>query len=132
MSTNVSNVENLAVKLKSLGQDINETALISRVMGLTMLPSNYNYFVRAWESTNKNDMSLVNLTARLIAEESRFATDQKDETEVTFQSAEKKCYISVIDLVMCQSRARPNRQLTLNVSNVRKQVILPRTVETTR
>lgn len=45
MSTNMSNLENLTVKLKSLGQNIDETILISRV--LTMLPPNYSYFLSA-------------------------------------------------------------------------------------
>ncbi|XP_011687466.1 PREDICTED: uncharacterized protein LOC105449780 [Wasmannia auropunctata] len=82
MSTNVSNLENLAVKLKFLGHGIDELTLISQV--LTMLPSNYGYFLSAWESSNKDEMTLVNLTARLIAEKNRFTADQKDDSAVTF------------------------------------------------
>lgn len=56
---------------------------------LTTLPEDYRYFASAWEQREK---TLENLTARLIAEETRNKSKEPEEKAVTFKAADKKCY----------------------------------------
>lgn len=44
------------------------------------------------ESTSKDNVSVVNLTARVIAEEARITSENKIDSAVAFGTAEKKCY----------------------------------------
>lgn len=90
MATHISKLENLSYRLKALNQEINDTMLMSKILA-TLLPD-YNHFPSAWESTAAAEKNLTNLTARLIAEETRMSTEKKEESTVAFRSTETKCY----------------------------------------
>ena len=60
--TNVSRLRNIAFRLTSLEQPVNETMIITKI--LTVLPERFQYFNSAWESTRAEDKTLENLCAR--------------------------------------------------------------------
>ncbi|EZA62138.1 hypothetical protein X777_03745 [Ooceraea biroi] len=88
IATYISELKNLAFKLKSLREKMNDTMIISKI--LTALPENYRFFTIAWESTPAAERTLTNLTARLLAEEARNRGDQEE--AVAFKVKERKCY----------------------------------------
>lgn len=88
MSSHISNLENLAFRLKALNQDINDTMLMSKI--LTTLPADYKHFCTAWDSAAKSERTLTNLTSRLLAEETRIKTSSEKEVSVAFKATENK------------------------------------------
>lgn len=84
IATQLSKLENLAYRLKMLQENISDEMLMSKI--LAILPEEYRYFVSAWESSTKEEKTLENLTARLIAEESRGNVEK--ETAVAFKATE--------------------------------------------
>ncbi|XP_071571281.1 uncharacterized protein [Temnothorax nylanderi] len=88
MATYITELKNLAFKLESPGEEINDTMIMSKI--LTALPENYRFFTRAWESTPAEERTVENLTARLLAEEARNRSDKEE--EVAFKAEERKCY----------------------------------------
>lgn len=63
---------------------------------LAILPEDFKYFRSAWESTQKFERTLENLTSRLLAEETRKTSKEKDEA-VAFKaqvknSKDNRCY----------------------------------------
>lgn len=88
MATYIIDLKNIVFKLKSLGEGISDAMVISKI--LKSLPENYKCFVSAWESTPLSERTLINLSARLLAEEVRNKQDSKE--TVTFRAAERKCY----------------------------------------
>lgn len=48
---------------------------------LMTLPAAYNHFITAWESTPRAERKLPNLIERLLAEETRFSTQERGLTE---------------------------------------------------
>jgi len=69
--------------------EISDTIIVSKV--LATLSEEYAHFASAWDSTDTGK-TLKNLTARLIAEEMRIETRNKEKKEVTFTAAGKKCF----------------------------------------
>lgn len=67
MATHVSKVEGLARRLKDLGEEVTETAIITQI--LWNLPPSYRGLMSAWDSTPKAEKTLAHLTARLLKEE---------------------------------------------------------------
>ena len=90
LSTHLSKLQNMAFRLKSLKQDISNEMLMSKI--LSTLPEKYKYFKTAWESTSRQDKSLDNLIARLLAEENSNQSSSSEKS-VVFQSTERLCYI---------------------------------------
>lgn len=87
MSSHISQLENLACRLRAINQTVDEEMLISKI--LTTLPEEFKHFYTAWESTPKYERTLTNLTNRLIAEELRSKkTDDKE--SIAFKTQEKK------------------------------------------
>lgn len=85
-ATYITELKNLAFKLKSLGEEINDTMVISKI--LTALPENYRFFVSAWELTPSAERTIINLTGRLLAEEAngpRRNSDKRDRREKMLQ-----------------------------------------------
>lgn len=76
MSLHISQLENLAFRLKALNQNIEENMLISKI--ITTLPEQYRHFRSAWESTPEKDKTLTNLTSRLIGEEKMLNTNENE------------------------------------------------------
>lgn len=64
--TDVSKLQNLAHRLKTMGETITDEMLISKL--LPALPEKYKFFKCAWESTNKDERTLNNLVSRLQSE----------------------------------------------------------------
>lgn len=85
MTAYISDLENLAYKLKALKQNMDDTMLITKI--LSTLPETFKYFISAWESTSKEERNLTNLTARLIAEESRLNTLENNGEQVAFKTS---------------------------------------------
>ncbi|KAF2884533.1 hypothetical protein ILUMI_21649 [Ignelater luminosus] len=56
-------------KLNELGEPISEKLIITKI--LTSLPTEYGYFISAWESMPENKRTLDILTARLMSESER-------------------------------------------------------------
>lgn len=86
----VSKLRNIATRLNALDTKIDDEMIISKI--LATLLAEYKYFASAWESTARNDRTLENLTARLVAEEIRNADNQNEEKAVAFKTSGKKCH----------------------------------------
>ncbi|KAF2886204.1 hypothetical protein ILUMI_19969 [Ignelater luminosus] len=63
VSMNIAKLEELKFKLNELGEPISEKLIITKI--LTSLPTEYGYFISAWESMPENKRTLDILTARL-------------------------------------------------------------------
>lgn len=84
----VTGIENLAVRLNNLGHKIDDDLIMSKI--LTCLPERFKYFATAWESTPNNEKTLINLTNRLLLEETR---NSNCEEEIAFKAVNnKKCF----------------------------------------
>lgn len=66
---NLSKVEQLGSKMKSLGSKVPDSMLLSRI--LSILPSKFYHFHSAWDSVDETKKTIDNLTARLMSEEMR-------------------------------------------------------------
>lgn len=89
VATYISKLKNLAFRLTSMRTEINDDMIISKI--LATLPDEFGHFASAWDSTEKNNKTLENLTARLIAEEMRMKARQPEEKGVAFKTGGKKC-----------------------------------------
>lgn len=85
VTANVSKLENLFNRLKSLDDSLKDTMLVSRI--LTSLPENYRHFITSWEMSPAKDQTLENLTKRLMSEENR--EKQQSEEPVAFMVKER-------------------------------------------
>lgn len=88
----VSKLENIACRVKALGEEITNSQIISKV--LATLPESFRSFATAWESTPKEERTLENLTARLLTEEVRNTEvgESERESAVAFKTVTKKCF----------------------------------------
>lgn len=77
MAIHIAKLEDLAHRLKTLSEQILGSMKIKKI--LMTLPSTYNHFVSAWESTQRDEQTLTNLISRLIIEEIRLTTQSKSE-----------------------------------------------------
>lgn len=77
MATHIAKLEDLAHRLKTLGEQIPDSMIITKI--LMTLPSTYNHFVSAWESTQRDERTLTNLISRLTIEETRLNNQGKSE-----------------------------------------------------
>ena len=69
IETFIAKVEENAEMLKDLKEPISNKMIITKV--LMSVPSGYNDFISAWESTPEQNRTLEDLTNRLILEQSR-------------------------------------------------------------
>lgn len=67
--TYISKLEEIAQQLKDLNEAIPDSMIVTKI--LLTLPSNFNHFHSAWESTESNKRTLDNLRNRLMIEEKR-------------------------------------------------------------
>lgn len=91
VSTHVSKLQNITHRIKSLGIEITNQMLISKI--LVTLPDNFKSFVTAWESTSEDNKTVENLISRLLLEEMRNREEEEKGNTVAFKSAELKCNI---------------------------------------
>ncbi|KMQ85447.1 copia protein [Lasius niger] len=75
MATHVSKIQDICHRLKALGEDITDNMMMTKI--LMTLPSCYDHFATAWESTALDQRTLSNLTSRLIMEEARKNSQDK-------------------------------------------------------
>lgn len=85
IATHVSTLEGLVQKLKTVGVNIDDSMLITKI--LMTLPSEYRHFSSAWESTAANDRTIINLTNRLMVEEQRLGIQNFNLNEVSSSQA---------------------------------------------
>ncbi|XP_072745830.1 uncharacterized protein [Anoplolepis gracilipes] len=69
MATHIAKVKDLAYRLKMLDEPVSDSIIMIKI--LMTLPSSYQHFNTAWESTSQDQKTLSNLTARLTMEELR-------------------------------------------------------------
>ena len=67
VATHITKVESLARRLKDLGEEPKEMAVITKI--LCSLPPSYRTLLSAWDSTPAAEQTLANLTARLLKEQ---------------------------------------------------------------
>lgn len=77
---NLSKLEQLVTKMKSIGSTIENSMLLTRA--LSVLPAKYNHFHSAWDSMDDTKKTMENLTVRLMSEEMR-VEEQKNSDETT-------------------------------------------------
>ncbi|KAJ8893013.1 hypothetical protein PR048_005594 [Dryococelus australis] len=85
VASGLSDLQNLSMKLKSVGHKVDETTM-AKV--LSSLPDRFRHFLTAWESTPKSDRTVTNLTANLLAEEERVLTSSTHDN-VAFKTINK-------------------------------------------
>lgn len=90
IATHISKLENMICKLKTLGAEVTDSMLMSKI--LTCLPDTYKTFVIAWDSTPLKEQTVENLTARLLMEENRNTERKEKENAVAFKTAERRCF----------------------------------------
>lgn len=74
MAVHIAKLEEIAQQLNDLGEGISESMLMTKI--LMTLPSNYNHFHSAWESTIEKERTAENLRTRLMIEESRISSQE--------------------------------------------------------
>jgi len=89
ISNFLSNIQNMAYKLKMFDQNIDDEMLVSKI--LSSLPEQYKHFATAWDSTPKSERTLANLSSRLIAEEARNKHVESEHAPVAFKGVSTKC-----------------------------------------
>lgn len=88
VAQHISKIEQLANKMKELGEGIPSSMLITRL--LSTLPEKFNHFHSAWDSTETRKKTLDNLATRLLTEELRMQKRQKEAEEQTVSLFTKK------------------------------------------
>lgn len=106
LSSHISKIENLAHRLKALQQEVDEKMIITKI--LVTLPENYKYFVTAWESMPTSDKTLTNLTARLLAEETRNENTDVEEKNLAFHVVCFNCKTTGHKAKNCKKFVRPS------------------------
>lgn len=79
MATHIAKVEDLACKLRTLGEPVSDSAIIVKI--LMTLPTSYSHFITAWESSSAGEKTLGNLVERLLIEETRLKGKEQMESE---------------------------------------------------
>lgn len=94
VSTFLSKIEEIKMKLKSAGETLSEKMVITKI--LMSLPEQFKHFRSAWESVPVDNQSLEELTSRLLLEEER-CKSLENATALATKTSEKpqgkKCYI---------------------------------------
>ena len=87
IATHISKVEGIAECLKQLGEPVPDSMVMTKI--LNTLPSEFNHFTSALESTPKAERIRENLTARLVTEEIRIKSVNESST-VTLSAKAKQ------------------------------------------
>jgi len=74
MTTFISKIKNLVYRLNSLDAKRDDKMLILKIVAV--LPKKYLHFVSAWKSTETENKTVENLTAKLIGEERRIRPNE--------------------------------------------------------
>jgi len=82
-SENISEIKNIAYKLKTLNEEISDTMVITKI--ISSLPDKLKHFQTAWESTPTSEKTITNLTSRLMLEENRNSESSSTTDAVAFK-----------------------------------------------
>lgn len=77
MASHLSTIETMAQQLRDLGAPMVESAVVTKI--ICSLSSKYRHFRSAWDSVSVQDQTLLNLSSRLMKEESMATEDSKKE-----------------------------------------------------
>lgn len=92
IATHISKVESLARRLKDLGEEQTDTAIITKI--LWTLPPSYRGFISSWDSTPAAERTLQNLTSRLLKEEEmdkkHASLNQEEKAEIFVAQGQRK------------------------------------------
>lgn len=77
IAQHIAKIESLAKDLKESGEKISDTAVITKI--LSTLPPKYRALRQAWLSLDPKQQTIVNLTARLLDEETSLSVENEDE-----------------------------------------------------
>lgn len=94
IAQHIAKVESLAKQLKENGEEISDTAIITKI--LSTLPAKFRSLRQAWMSLDPSKQTIINLTARLLDEEATLGVEEENETAllVSKQNSKKKTFTS--------------------------------------
>ncbi|KAL0811379.1 hypothetical protein ABMA28_009788 [Loxostege sticticalis] len=78
IAQHIAKVESLAKQLKENGEEISDTAIITKI--LSTLPAKFRSLRQAWMSLDPSKQTIINLTARLLDEEATLGVEEENET----------------------------------------------------
>ena len=81
---NAGNVVNVAYQLSNLGQEMNDVAIMSKIV--SMLPPALDHFSTAWDSVPAAEKTVDNLIHRLQREEDKLKTLQQEQPSAAFRA----------------------------------------------
>lgn len=76
----LSKIQEMRTQLKNHGEELSEKFIMTKI--LMSLPDRYGYFISAWESVSPEKQNYNELVARLLTEEERMKSKEKDEENV--------------------------------------------------
>ncbi|CAG4933546.1 unnamed protein product [Colias eurytheme] len=112
IAQHIAKVESMAKQLKENGEDISETAIITKV--LSTLPPKYRSLRQAWMSLDPKQQTIINLTARLLDEEASFNVEEEDETALLVAKHNSKKLNNLSSKVNNESNDRTHRFICYN------------------
>ena len=83
----ISTIENLAHRLQVMGEKISNKMIMTKI--ILSLPSKFDHFASAWESTPQSERTRENLTSRLESEEARFNKREQQEANALASRAQQ-------------------------------------------
>lgn len=84
----ISDLENIKVRLKSVGHEITDTEMVQRI--LSALPESYQYFIPSWQSAARDERTVANLITRLMALERSKTRKNPENDIVAFKTTKKE------------------------------------------
>ncbi|KAK7861884.1 hypothetical protein R5R35_001481 [Gryllus longicercus] len=88
VAQHIANVENLAKKLKDIGETVSDAAIMTKI--ISTLPQKFLNFRQAWLSVSEDRQKLRNLTSRLVDEEANLSLVEQIETAFTVSSGKNQ------------------------------------------
>lgn len=85
IATHISTLQSMVQKLAAVNVTIDDNGLIMKI--LMTLPSDYRHFLSAWDSVATAEKTVLNLTNRLMVEESRCGLQSMNLNEVSKSEA---------------------------------------------
>jgi hypothetical protein len=81
----IARIEQIAAQLKDIGAAVDDTQILAKIQ--VSLPSNFQYFMPAWDSTPQELKTLSSLIKRLVKEETSQARTKNSKLENDAQGA---------------------------------------------
>lgn len=77
IAAHIARIEALGHRLSVMGEPISEGMIMTKI--LMTLPTSYQHFSAAWDSTREEDKTLANLASRLTIEEFKMVSQEKQD-----------------------------------------------------